>query len=96
MLKRELITEVAEASGHNETVVRQVFEAITSSVLTSLAGGASVMLLGLGKLSVVHRGPKKARHMKTGEVVIVPPRKVAKLRPSDATHAAINPGQVGA
>lgn len=91
MLKHELISSVAEVTGKTETAVREVLEATTDIVLTALAGGASVMLLGLGKLSVVSRGAKQARHMVTGDPVTVPPRKVAKLRPSDAVSAAINP-----
>jgi DNA-binding protein HU-beta len=90
MLKKELHKEVAAISGHTEKRVREILEATTDVVLTALAGGASVMLLGLGKISVVQRGPKKARNLHTGEVVTVPARKVAMLRPSDAVHDAVN------
>jgi len=90
MLRKELIKEVANGSGHTEKAVREVFEATVEQVLKALAQGRSVMLLGLGKISVVHRGPKKARNIHTGEVVMVPPRNVATLRPSDAVGAAIN------
>lgn len=91
MLKKDLITSVAEETGEPETRIRRILETTASVVLTALAGGASVMLLGLGRLSVVRRGEKKARHMVSGEPVMVPPRNVAKLRPSDAVNAAINP-----
>ena len=91
MLKRDLITSVAEVTGENEVTVRKVFEATTDVVLTALAGGASVMLLGLGKISVTRRGEKTARHMVSGARVTVPARNAAKLRCSDAVHAAINP-----
>lgn len=90
MLKKDLIREVAEKTGESEPLVRRLLEAATSAVLTALAGGASVMIMGLGKLSVSHRGAKKARDMVTGEPVIVPPRNVVRLRPSVAVHEAIN------
>lgn len=93
MLKKDLLKSVAAASGHSEKLVREILEATTSVVLTALAGGSSVMLLGLGKLSVVARGEKKARNLHTGETVLVPPRKVAVLRQSDAVHDAVNPPQ---
>ena len=90
MLKKHLIKEVARLSDHTEKAVREIHEATTTAVLTALAGGASVMLLGIGKLSVTRRGEKKARNIHTGAVVMVPPRNVATLRASDAVHEAIN------
>lgn len=90
MLKKELLQEVARSGGHSEKLVREVLESTTQVVLTALSKGASVMLLGLGKLSVVERGAKKARNLHTGEVVMVPPRRVPVLRPSDAAHNAVN------
>lgn len=93
MLKKDLLKAVAAASGQSEKLVREILEATTGVVLTALSGGASVMLLGLGKLSVVSRGEKKARNIHTGETVLVAPRKVAVLRQSDAVHDAVNPPQ---
>jgi nucleoid DNA-binding protein len=92
MLKKDLLKEVAELSGHPEKLVREILEATKSAALTALSSGKSVMLLGLGKLSVVHRGEKKARDLHSGAAVIVPPRNVAVLRPSDAVRDVINPG----
>jgi|GEM_PF-2621182 len=91
MLKKELLKEVAGAINASEKLVREVLEATTAVVLAALAGGDSVMLIGLGKLSVVKRGAKKARNLHTGDSVMVPPRSVAVLRQSDAVHDAINP-----
>lgn len=90
MLRKELIKEVANTSGHTEKIVREVFEATVTQVLQTLAHGHSVMLLGLGKISVVRRGEKKARNIHDGSVVMVPPRNVPVLRPSDALHIAVN------
>lgn len=90
MLKKNLIKEVARLSGSTEKAVRSIHEATTTAVLTALAGGASVMLLGLGKISVIRRGEKVARNIHTGVTVLVPPRNVATLRASDAVHAATN------
>ena len=90
MLKKDLLQEVASAGGYSEKLVRDVLETTTSVVLTALSKGSSVMLLGLGKLSVVSRGAKKARNLHTGETVMVPPRRVPVLRPSDAAHDAVN------
>lgn len=95
MLKKDLHIAVSLLSGQPEQIVREVLDAVTSTVLMALAGGTSVMLLGLGKLSVVHRGAKKSRHMVTGEPVIVAPRNAATLRASVAVREAINPTPSG-
>ena len=91
MLKKDLLTEVAAATGHPEKLVREILASTTACVLSALAGGRSVMLLGLGKLSTVRRGAKQARNLHTKEAVTVPPRNDAVLRPSDAVRDAINP-----
>jgi nucleoid DNA-binding protein len=52
-----------------------------------------VFLFGLGKLKVVERGQKLARNIHTGESVIVPPRKVVVLQPSDPLTEAANGGK---
>ena len=91
MLKKELIKEVALHSGQTEKLTREILESVLTVVLTQLAHGTSVMLLGLGKLSVRRRGEKTARNIHTGAKVAVPARNVAVLRASDAVHDAINP-----
>ena len=90
MLKKDLIKTVAGLSGHTEIAVREVMDATLSAVLTALAGGTSVMLLGLGKVSVRNRGERVARNLHTGEKVVVAPRKVALFKSSDALNAAVN------
>lgn len=90
MLKKDLIKTVAGLSGHTEISVREIMDATLTAVLTSLAGGTSVMLLGLGKVSVRQRGERVARNIHTGEKVAVPPRKVALFKSSDALNAAVN------
>ena len=90
MLKKDLIKEVAQHSGQTEKLTREMLESVLTVVLTKLSHGTSVMLLGLGKLSVRHRGEKTARNIHTGAKVVVPSRNVAVLRASDAVHDAIN------
>lgn len=88
--KTALISEVADEAGLTQAVVRQVLDAAAVVIKSNLAAGRDAFLFGLGKLSVVHRGPRPARHMRTGERVIVPPRYVALYRPSSGLEAVIN------
>lgn len=93
MLKNELIKRVAFVSGQPNGVVRGVLDATTAVVRRAVSKGESVMLFGLGKIRVVERGEKQARNIWTGEKVVVPPRKVVVLQPSDPLNEAANGGK---
>lgn len=82
MLKNELIKIVSRDTGIAAEQVRLVMESINKHAIGAIEKGEEVMLLGLGKISVSHRGPKQARNIHTGEPVVVPPRRVPVFRPS--------------
>jgi DNA-binding protein HU-beta len=90
MLKKELIQAVAAAADETQGRVRKVLDALERVVEDTIAGGEAVMLAGLGKLMPRPRGAKRARHMVTGESVVVGPRTVVLLKPSDGLLAAAN------
>ena len=88
MLKHELIETVAKKSGKSRDAVRDVLEAIKSAVLEEISKGGDVMIAGLGKIYCTHRGPRKARNIRTGEDVVVPARRCAAFRPSTGLQQA--------
>lgn len=89
MLKNQLIKAVAKDTGIGADQVRRVIESIFDQATAAIKRGEEVFLLGLGKISISRRGPKTARHMVTGEKVVVPSRSVPVFRPSVAlTEAA--------
>lgn len=90
MLKRELIRQTSAEAGHPHSVVRDVLDAAAKVVRSAVASGDAVMLFGLGRLYSVQRGEKLARNIRTGEVVIVPPRKAVLLQASDSLVEAAN------
>lgn len=90
MKKAELIRSTAETSGIPASTVRVVVDALADAALVALSKGEEVYLAGLGKLVVAQRGPKAARNLRTGEKLVVPPRKVVVYRPSLGANAAAN------
>jgi DNA-binding protein HU-beta len=90
MKKHEIIDDVATQTGHTRSVVRQVLDAAADATRAALSRGEGVFIFGLGKLSVVSRGEKTARHMVTGAKVIVPARRVVVYRPSESVDQAAN------
>lgn len=90
MKKDEIIAATAELSGYSHAVVRDVLRASLRVVERTLRGGDVVRLFGIGKLGVAQRGEKYARDLRTGETVVVPPRRVVLFRPSAAMVRAAN------
>jgi DNA-binding protein HU-beta len=90
MKKNELIASVASRAGCSQDVARAVLDAAADSARESLADGDEVFLFGLGKLIVSSRGEKKARNIRTGESVMVPPRRVALFKASTSVERALN------
>jgi nucleoid DNA-binding protein len=90
VLKQEFITRAAHVSGESKTTVRRVLDAAAAVTRRAVSNGESVMLFSLGKLNVVQRGEKRARNIRTGETVVVPPRKAVLLQPSDSLVEAAN------
>ena len=90
MLKQEFIKRVSYVSGEPAGKVRMILSAASAVTQKAISKGEDVMLFGLGKIRVTHRGEKRARNLHTGEVVMVPPRKVVTLQPSTALTQAAN------
>jgi integration host factor subunit beta len=70
---------------------------IIEDMAAALASGETVELRGLGSLEVRERGERRARKPRTGEAVIVPPRRYVFFTPGRELKAALrkpaeNPG----
>lgn len=96
MKKNELIDAIAREKEIPRGVIRDVLDAAADVVRKTLSDGGSVFLFGLGKLEVSSRGAKKARNIRTGELVMVPPRRVAVYRQSTSVEHALNHDAAGA
>jgi DNA-binding protein HU-beta len=90
MKKNELIARVASDAGCSQDVARSVLDAAADAAREALSEGSEVFLFGLGKLVVSSRGEKKARNIRTGEPVIVPPRRAAVFKASTSVERALN------
>ena len=88
--KHELIDAVALDAGCTHIQARTVLASAASVVHDRISQGMDVFLFGLGKLSVTRRGPRRARDIRRGLEVMVPPRTVVLYRPSDSLQAAAN------
>lgn len=81
MNKTELIAEMAKKGGITKTDAAKALNAYVDVVKEQLANGERISLVGFGTFSVVERKERVGRNPKSGKVVKIAAKKVAKFRP---------------
>lgn len=80
--KKELVDEVAVATGESKKTVEAVTNALLNSIVEHLKKGEETALFGFGSFKVKQRQARVARNPQTGESVKVPARKSVSFRTS--------------
>ena len=92
MTKAELVEEVSRVSDltrkHSEVIVDAVF----SSIAEALQKGDKIELRGFGSFCVRWRASRTGRNPKTGQGVVVPPKRVPYFKPGKELRELINRG----
>lgn len=82
MTKKELVRAISEESGLTQSLVKEIVQKTFDSILNELEKGNRVELRKFGVFEVKTRSERRARNVSTGEIVIVPERKVVVFRAS--------------
>lgn len=80
MNKSELIESVAKASGLSKAQAGKAVDAFTDSIVKALKKSEKVTLVGFGTFSVVQKKAREGRNPKTGKVIKIAAKKVAKFK----------------
>jgi len=75
MLKSDLVEKVAKELNINHDMVQLVISTIFDTMSDALSGGEGIEIRGFGSFNVRHYPGREGRNPKTGEKVIIPPRK---------------------
>jgi integration host factor subunit beta len=90
MTKAEIVDEVSRISDltrkHSEVIVEAVF----SSIVEALQQGDKIELRGFGSFRIRRRGSRTGRNPKTGQGVVVPPKRVPHFKPGKELRELIN------
>lgn len=81
MTKNDLINKLAEIMPSKKDAneaVNKLFE----SILTAVKDGQKVVITGFGSFNLKVTETKKGRNPKTGEVVMIPPKKKIRFKQS--------------
>ena len=87
--KRDIIKEVSEKCKLTQTEVKDIVQAAFDSIVASLVSGEKVEIRNFGVFVVKERAQRRARNPRTGEEVVVPPKKVVVFKPGRLMEARI-------
>lgn len=80
MNKTELVKKIAEKSNLSQADSKAALEATLESIKEALQANDSVALIGFGTFSVSERGERQGKNPRTGEVITIAAKKVAKFK----------------
>ena len=89
MNKAELVSAVADKSGHSAAAVGSVLAAFEEVVTSTVAGGGKVQLAGFLSFEQAHRAARTGRNPATGAEIQIPAATVPKVKVGKAFKDAV-------
>lgn len=80
MNKADLVNKLAEDARITKSQAATAIESFVEAVTKSLKSGEKVTLIGFGTFSVSKRAARRGRNPKTGEVIKIKAKKIAKFK----------------
>ncbi len=90
MNKNELISAVADKTGHSKADTTAAVEAVFDVITAALKDGDEVRVVGFGTFVVSQRKAGKGRNPQTGEEIDIPASKAPKFRAGKQLKDAVN------
>ena len=89
MTKTDLINAIANSANISKKAAAEVLDATLETIVTAIAAGDSVSLVGFGAFKAQHRSARIGKNPKTGEPVQIPEATVPKFSPGATFKAAV-------
>lgn len=90
MNKADLVNSISEQTGLSKAKSGQVVDTLTSVITETLSKGEKVTLVGFGTFTTSDRSARKGRNPKTGEVIDIPAKRVAKFKSGSELTKNVN------
>ncbi|MFH1776223.1 MAG: HU family DNA-binding protein [Candidatus Omnitrophota bacterium] len=81
MTKKDIVIKISNETKIKQLEVKRVVQKILDVIIESLVNGQTVELRNFGVFKVKSRRGRTGRNPRTGEVVPVPPKKIAVFKP---------------
>jgi len=88
--KNDLIAAVAASTELSKADSTKAVDGVIESIMTSLASGNEVRLVGFGTFSVADRAASTGRNPRTGEAIQIPASKQPKFKAGKGLKEAVN------
>ncbi|OQX04529.1 MAG: DNA-binding protein [Desulfobulbaceae bacterium A2] len=89
MNKKELVDSMAGAAEITKAQAEKALNGMLAAVTSTLAKGDKVTLVGFGTFSIVERKARKAKNPRTGAVIKIAKKKVAKFKAGSKLAGAV-------
>jgi DNA-binding protein HU homolog len=93
MKKHELISKVAEATGHSQRIVKEVFEKSFEVLSDVIVAKDSFTILGFGTFGAAERKARTAINLHTGKKIAVPAKTAPRIKFSAALREKVASGK---
>ena len=90
MNKKELVESMAGAADISKAAAEKALNGMLMAVSEALSKGDKVTLVGFGTFSTLKRTERKAKNPRTGAMVKIPAKTVAKFKPGSKLSDALN------
>lgn len=90
MNKADLVNAIAKETSLSKAKSNEVVNAIVESISKTLKKGGKVTLVGFGTFTTSKRSARKGRNPKTGAVINIPAKTVAKFRAGSELSKTVN------
>jgi DNA-binding protein HU-beta len=90
MNKADLVNTIAKQTGLSKSKSNEVVDAFVSAVSESLSKGEKVTLVGFGTFTTSKREARKGRNPKTGEVINISAKTVARFKAGSDLSKSVN------
>ncbi len=80
MNKAELVSQIAEDAGITKTQANAAIDSFQETIAKTLKKGGKVTLVGFGTFLVSKRAARNGRNPRTGDVIKIKAKKVAKFK----------------
>lgn len=90
MNKADLVNEIANQSGLTKTDAAKAVDAVVNAIQETLKKGEKVTLVGFGTFETSKRKARQGRNPKTGAVINIPAKTVARFKAGSKLSESVN------
>jgi integration host factor subunit alpha len=91
--KADIIDDIVVKTGLDRKIASDCIETFFEIIKSNLSKGEPISFSGFGKFSVREKRARKGRNPKTGEVIMIAPRRAITFSLSNALRAKLGGGE---